>query len=448
MNSIAMPETTLRIAVVEECLVFSPTLPIWSKVIGWVLLIPLVFYSVNGWILTGSTPARLGFGATQEATPVHRLILLSIAAIVFTLSISQFRSICETAARNVCVFILPAMAIASCFWSGVPKSTLINSFFLVVETLLALFLSVRFTRNQQLEILVFTATAAFCVSWISVIFFPSVGVDHGAWRGIFSHHNNCGAIAVFFCICAYYYQGKTLVGRLSRRFVLLSGIIFIVMAASRTGWEMAILALAFGCLASVLSRFSPRDRFVLMFPLLVLTVVSGALIYNYWGELLTLIGKDATLDQRTVIWDATLQAALQQPWTGYGYTAFWRGLTGPSEMVVLREGWVSAQAQCGYIDLLLNLGATGLAAFVILLVAIIQSAVKAERSVATLSLDFRWCAITVAIFLIYNIGESSIISAYDLTWLLFVLGAFGLRRCADGEMDPDIDQIFSEKSDL
>ena len=73
----------------------------------------------------------------------------------------------------------------------------------------------------------------------------------------------------------------------------------------------------------------------------------GIHVYAPW--ILAFMGKDSTLTERTVIWAASWQAVLQHPIFGYGFAAFWRGLYGPSQSVVLFAGWGLAQAQDGFL---------------------------------------------------------------------------------------------------
>lgn len=416
--------------------------PIWSMPVGWVLLLPLLFYSVNGGIITDSQPAKIAFSATQESTPIHRLILLTIAVIAFVLTLTRFRAMSGTAMKNAIIFVLPAIAIASCLWSDAPLPAFVNAFFLTVQTVLAMFISVRFSRNRQLELLVFAGTVALCASWLAVFVFPSVGIDayqNNAWRGIFSRHNNCAAAALLFGICAYYYKTRSLTGVVLRYFVLGSGLIFVVMSQSRTGWGLTMVAVALAGVVDWLQRFPRHDRRTVMTLLLVLIASCGLLLYQYRDIVLTSIGKDATLDQRTIIWDITLQSALQHPWIGYGYTSFWHGLSGPSELVALSTGWMAAQAQSGYIDLSLDLGLLGLGSFALLIVVAMGNAIRAARSTVGASSPFaRWCMVTAIIFLLYNIGESSILSAYNLTWLVFIIAVFGTGR-ADGDEADAVD---------
>ncbi len=68
-----------------------------------------------------------------------------------------------------------------------------------------------------------------------------------------------------------------------------------------------------------------------------------------------------TLTGRTGIWSAVIDSIAKRPMLGYGYQAFWLGLEGESYRVILAVSWVLAQAQNGFIDVMLEMGAVGLA---------------------------------------------------------------------------------------
>jgi O-antigen ligase len=155
----------------------------------------------------------------------------------------------------------------------------------------------------------------------------------------------------------------------------------------------------------------------------------GIRIYSPF--ILTLVGKDSTLTERTVIWAAAWQAALQHPILGYGFASFWRGLYGPSQHVVLIAGWALAQAQDGFLDVWLGIGAVGVALVVLMTGQAMQNAVRCLHS-ATNQAYVRWCIIIILCTLLYNIGESSI-GLLNMTWFLFILACIGLNQAATVE---------------
>lgn len=405
--------------------------PMWHAVCGWVLLLPMLFYTLNGALEARTGPVALRSTATQGDSSEHRVVQLLIGLIICSFLVSNLRSVIVLVKRAPVFFLLPLCALASVFWSEVPRQTLVNAVYLTILTGLALFLSSRFDPRARLELLMMTGAVALFLSLVAVIFVPSIGIDayqKGAWKGVFLQRNATAAAGVVFGISAAYYEAKGIVGVCLKWFVIVSSALFVVMAGSATGWELTVLACGLGVLLAVLSHLRYREALVLSSVLLIMIIGAADLIYQYRDVILAVVGRDPTLDQRTLIWAITLKSAVLHPWLGYGYTAFWRNLNGPSETAILRTGWMEGQAQSGYIDLILGLGVVGLAAFVITVADAVRRGSRALKSVGSGSVFTRWSAVVIVVMLVYNIGESSIAWCYNLMWLVFLLALIGLSE--------------------
>jgi O-antigen ligase len=154
----------------------------------------------------------------------------------------------------------------------------------------------------------------------------------------------------------------------------------------------------------------------------------AATIYQNRNLLLGLLGKDPTLNQRTVIWGAVLQEILKRPLLGYGFEAFWRGLTGPSMNVILASGWIMAQSQNGFLDVWSQLGLAGIVMLAIILVraghfAFVCFQLGRDESVIW------YCAILVC-SVVYNFSESFLLDTRHICWFLFTIACIGLCQAA------------------
>jgi O-antigen ligase len=84
-----------------------------------------------------------------------------------------------------------------------------------------------------------------------------------------------------------------------------------------------------------------------------------------------LLGRDATLTDRTVIWEILVDLARERPWLGRGYGGFWFS----DVYLWFADRWGAIDhAHNGYMDLWLELGYVGLAMFVLLLLAASKTA--------------------------------------------------------------------------
>jgi exopolysaccharide production protein ExoQ len=156
------------------------------------------------------------------------------------------------------------------------------------------------------------------------------------------------------------------------------------------------------------------------------TALAAAFVaFTQYQHLAVSVGKDATLSQRTIIWAAVWNSIVEHPYLGYGYSAFWNGLNGPSQRVVLIADWGVEQAQNGYLDLWLTMGIGGVALLAVM------AAVAMRASVKTLRLEeggshSRWCTVVIVLILLLNIGESSF-ALLQMVWFLFLLAFMGLQ---------------------
>jgi O-antigen ligase len=114
---------------------------------------------------------------------------------------------------------------------------------------------------------------------------------------------------------------------------------------------------------------------------------------------------------------------------GYGYQAFWLGLEGESYRVILAVSWMLAQAQNGFLDIMLENGLAGLA--IVLLVfgfAFRDGVVCLLRSRDREQLRaVEWYLIIVILTLIYNLDESFLFDPKHLGSMIFLLACIGLK---------------------
>ena len=138
-----------------------------------------------------------------------------------------------------------------------------------------------------------------------------------------------------------------------------------------------------------------------------------------------------TLTGRTEIWSAVIDSIAKRPLLGYGYDAFWLGLEGESYRIILAVSWALAQAQNGFLDVMLEMGVAGLAIVLLIfgfafrdaLVCLLRSRDDAQLRAV------EWYLAIVILTLIYNLDESFLFAAKHLGSMIFLAG---LRGAQDG----------------
>ncbi len=81
------------------------------------------------------------------------------------------------------------------------------------------------------------------------------------------------------------------------------------------------------------------------------------------------IGKDATLTGRTDLWPYVLDFIRERPWLGWGFRSFWQSDNPLAVEVWNALGWVVPEAHNGLLELLLDVGYIGCAAFAYVVLA-------------------------------------------------------------------------------
>jgi O-antigen ligase len=403
---------------------------VWEEASAWVALLPTVYITARGVIQDDSGPAAFRFTAMEADPTAHRIARLVFSLIVLLLLSTRFRSIVAACKRSKLLLLLPAIAFLSVFWSHNPKHTLIDALSLLLTTLFAFYLYLRYPGRRLISFLAFAALVSLALSVLSVTVFRDIGVNSyadNAWRGIFGHKNACAASCVLFLAVGFQARPRGLVEQLIRGSVIVLSLVFVVMSASRQGWLLMALAIALIFGLRLVVRIRSLDRLLFLLVLSVPLALAFFYIQSNFTQLLASMGKDPTLSQRTIIWDQALLSIAKRPILGYGYSAFWAGLNGESMQAVLTTGWMEYQAQNGYLEVLLGLGLVGLIPImVVFLRAFAHAAAAIEHRM--LNDTVLWAIALLPLFLVENVGESLLLVPMGIPWLYALIALLVLSR--------------------
>ncbi len=403
---------------------------VWEEASAWVALLPTVFITARGVIQDDSGPAVFQFTATEADPTSHRVARLVFSLIVLLLLSTRFRSILAACKGSKLLLLLPVFAFLSILWSQYPGATLVGALNLLVTTLFAFYLYVRYPGDRLISFLTFAAFIALALCVLTVTVFPNIGIDpryDDAWRGIFGHKNACAASCVLFLTVGLSARTRGIAEQFIRGSVILLSLVFIVMSASRQGWLLAALAIALIYGLRLVVRIRSLDRLLFLLVLSVPLSLAVFYIQSNLNQLLLAMGKDPTLTQRTIIWEQALLSIARRPLLGYGYSAFWSGLHGESIQAVLTTGWSENQAQNGYLDLLLQLGIAGLIPMIVVFVRAFAQATAAIEHKA-LNNAVLWAIVLLPLFLVENVGESWLLIPVGIPWLYALVALLILSR--------------------
>jgi exopolysaccharide production protein ExoQ len=417
--------------------------PLYTLVITWILLFPLlVFASGYGFSFergalntnAGAAFAAQGIsGMGLERSLVLRIQAIAVYLICAFLMFPFVRVIAARFRRDMLISSLTLLSVLSCIWSQDPLKTGEYAVLLIAGTAFAFYLLECFPANELVKLFMMVGAIAAIASLFLVVFFPEYGLQNratiasGAWEGIFGHKNSCGEIMTYLLMPALFVQARSLSAKIFQVTYIVVVLLIIAMSRSAGAWVVCGLCIIFTATIHVLVRMPRKDVAVIALVLSAIAVIAGIVVYRYFNALMLAIGKDPTMSGRTIIWAALLPSLMKRPLLGYGFMAFWQGLHGESVNVGLLMKWPGmGYAENGVIELWLELGAVGVALYLLMFGRAVKDAIYCftrEPSPGVLSYIALLFALAVS-----NIEGGVLLSPTDLKFLLPMVAFLGLRR--------------------
>jgi exopolysaccharide production protein ExoQ len=323
-------------------------------------------------------------------------------------------------------------AVASLAWSQDPAVSGRKLFSFVLTCAYAFYFAVRFPLRKQLSIVFISTSLLAFASILLLLLSPQNAIDHskhvGAWQGVFAGKNGCAATMAVGLAAALAYRASSFLQR-TLKFCMIVLFLGIIAKSDSSGTVVAIAVLLISIPIVKLLTYAPRKFHGLILPaVLVLAAVATFAAINYLPEILRLLHRDATLSGRTRLWSGALQAIYKRPWLGYGYGAFWLALKGESANVAFVLKWTPPHAHNGFLDICLSLGLVGFALFTY---SLLCAGGRMWRLLKAGSLERgRWMVSVVILVITCNLGESNLILAPSLMWILYVAAVISLERFA------------------
>lgn len=373
---------------------------------------------------SGTVLNTLVSGAEGGDSPVLQAVWFGIYIISFCLILTRKEQFITVINRDKLLLLLVGIAVFSYHWSAIPALTLRRGVALIGTTLFGVYLATRYSPGQILRLLVWTLSIGALLSTVLALALPSYGVSLGAWRGIYLHKNLMGRLMglnVVFLL---------LLNSSIRRYR------WLVWAGIALSAGLVVLSTSKGalvyCLALVLVLpfyKSLQLKFTLAVPFLIILILVNAsvavgILDNLEFIVVEKLGKDLSFTGRTVLWELVIEMIKQHPLLGYGYSAFWRGLAGPSAYVVTAAQWTAPHAHNGFLDLLLNVGLLGGTVFILgFVVNVIRSIIWLRF---TKKVEDIWPLLFLTATLLYNLAESTLIERHHFLWIVYVVTVFSI----------------------
>ena len=191
--------------------------------------------------------------------------------------------------------------------------------------------------------------------------------------------------------------------------------VLLVLGDTTTGLATLVMLLVVNWLLSgykgLVERLGRSAGSLLIAAGLVATLVGAEM----FASVVLLSGKDLTFSSRTVIWEGVTNAIGHRLWRGYGYGVWENIWSEPIRSINVHNGFLVAHAHSAALDLMLRLGAIGLALYVLILLSTFRAGWRGMmRDDAFGRLALLYCAIIV------SFGFSESLPAYGL-WLALLI---------------------------
>jgi len=408
----------------------------WSRASTWGLLLPLLYFALDGVspFVNSAVAMRATLTSSAGGVLLDRLsnVLIFGGCMIFV--VGRHQSVRRLSMQMKLVASFPLLVLLLSPVSQQVTRTLSSGVVLLGGILLIFYIMARYTFNEVLELFLVLGTGTIVASILFAIVLPQYGLDRmgghsTAWKGIFSAKNYLGNMALFFLTVAVSYRPRTNFFRSMRFSQILFCLIAIAFSHAATGYMLTAVYIAYALTLKTVRSFRKKDYFVAFILLFVAFAAVIAVVILQPDFLFKLLGKDATLTGRTEIWEAVLGSIAKRPLFGYGYQAFWLGFKGESYRIILTVTWALAQAQNGFLDIMLELGIAGLAIVLLLFGFAFRDGVTCLlRSYDEAQLRaVEWYLAIVILTFIYNLDESFLFEPRHLGSMMFVIACIGLK---------------------
>lgn len=195
-----------------------------------------------------------------------------------------------------------------------------------------------------------------------------VGVNPGL-RGAFIHKNTMAPyllLTAAVVLCCH-------PNRVFRRSFVAFVALLLFLGDTTTGLAtLAVLVLVnwlLGGYKGAVERLGRSAGSLLIAAGLIATLVAAEM----FASVVRLSGKDLTFSSRTVIWEGVNDAISHRFWQGYGYGVWENIWVDPIRTINIHNGFLVAHAHSAALDLMLRLGAIGLALYLIVFLSTFRS---------------------------------------------------------------------------
>lgn len=368
-------------------------------------------------------------GSLEEGNPVNRLVYLTLIVLGFNVLRQRSVSLGEIASRNVWLAIFLAYCLLAVTWADFPFVSLKRWIKVVGQPIMALIiLTEADPRDALIRVLKRCSFILLPVSILFIKYYPELGRGFGVWsgqpfnQGITDGKNMLGVncLLLGFTLAWHWMRTWNMPPSLERKRELWLCALLISMNAWLTSMadsKTPLVALLLGLALLIFTGFKwVRLQWITGY--ITLAIVGCILIefmFDAYATILHLLGRDATLTERTDLWPVLIKEDINQVF-GVGFESFWIGKRLDRLWDTL--GWECNSAHNGYLETYLNLGLLGL----FLLIAVILATYS--RACRDLMYNPDWGRLRYGLllaFLLYNWTEAGFRTMHPMFFMFYII---------------------------
>ncbi|MFN3313267.1 MAG: O-antigen ligase family protein [Hyphomonas sp.] len=355
------------------------------------------------------------------------LILYPCALVLVILFLKYAEFTIPLALKSAVLLSLPVLVTLSSGWTAAPPAdTMRAGFLMIMNFVIMITIATRLTRREIVRCLFFAGIAML------VIIAPIWQVLH-----LDSQFGSKNLIAIrmlfilFASLAVAYDSEESYLLRFAAVPIAAIALLFTVLANSATATLLAIAGVGILTMAWMVWQPASRVRHLRSFVVIAgsLTLFIAVMILlslpnnTMIDDILARFGKDSTLTNRTLMWEAGNRFAEQKPVFGHGYGSFWRPEVGAAQTLNEldhRAPGTKHSFHNTYIEVRVGLGFVGLTALIIQLAWAMSLNVRSWFQSRGMSASF--FLLMGIVILITTFTESYMQGIFETMVLFYYLG--------------------------
>ncbi len=373
-------------------------------------------------------PVSLWFVVTFIPFPNDELLLYPLALYFAGMFALRYTQMVSLALKCWPLFLLPALACISMFWSPVGTQALRFGIMMTLTVIIAIYISGRLTARQ-----IILAIFASCA--ISVLIALPEARSLNDQIGLYKQKNIFAIrmmLAMLLSLGVALDAKQPFIARLPAWALIPITLYLVYIADSATALVLSlanILVLGSIWMFWINLRHIKHLRTFVLALIFLFGLIGFLLFMNlpnnvFVQSVLESLGKDATLTGRTDLWANAKRISAEQPWLGVGAEGFWQPWVGEAETILdwsYKDPGTKFSFHSVYFEVLVHLGYIGLGLMTFQIVWCFFNCLRgwaADQNIAT-SMFLLIGIITV----ITSFTESYLYSVLDISTILFFCAA-------------------------